>query len=326
MRAVLALGVLCAAAAWAHDADVVYVLLSPGGPPGVLTETVTLTAATLSMLAPLDADGDHLLSQGDLDAKDRALQAGVWDEMPLTAAGQRCERLDTGAFLRDGFLELRGHFRCAQGELRQDFRFLRVLPANYRVVLGSQLDGEGSGRGFAQGSLTTITVPRPPPPGSWDEARFRAAFEAGVGRGLSPEAWGALFAVLLSMAAWRRGLLGLGLGLLSLALFSGVAGGWVAPTAVLLLVAVGGAATKAPPLVLAAICGAALGARGGGGAWPSVLGVAAGSVLVLAPAGLVALALGVMLRRRPRVFRLARWVPVVCVLVGAWWGRSRLSW
>ncbi len=326
MRAALLFVVLTAAAARAHDADLIYVLVTPGDAPGVLIERVTLTFATLSMLAPVDADGDQALSQEDLDAKQKALSAGVWDEMPLGAGGKGCERLDARAFLREGFVELVGRFRCGEGELRQDFRILRVLPANYRVVLGSQLDGEGRGRGFAQGSLTAITVPRPPPPGSWDAAGFRAGFDAGLRRLLTLVALGALGAVLGAGRAWRRGLVALALLVGTMAVGSWFPGEWLGPTAVLVLVAIGAAAAKDPPLVLAGLLGAALGARGGGGAWPAVLGLAAGASLVIGVSGVVALALGVMLRRRPRVFRGARWAPVVAALAGAGLGLSRLSW
>ncbi|MFZ5439145.1 MAG: HupE/UreJ family protein, partial [Myxococcota bacterium] len=174
---------LVAGVASAHDADVVYVLAKQG--PGRLVETVTLTGASLALLVPIDADGDALLTQADLDAKQKALRIGVWDEMPLSAGGRRCAVLETRAWLREGFVELEGTFDCGEGELRQDFRFLRVLPANYRVVLGSQLEGEAAGRGFAQGSMTSVTVPRPPPPGAWDGSQFRAGFDGGVRRGLS---------------------------------------------------------------------------------------------------------------------------------------------
>jgi len=164
------------------------------------------------------------------------------------------------ATLREGFVQLEGHFRCQAGELRQDFRLLRVLPANYRVVLGSQLDGEGRARGFAQGSMTAITIPRPAAPGSWDGAQFRGAFDDGVARGLSLLAIGAGFAVWLTVGAWRRGLAAWGLLLGALA-----AGSWfqappLAPAAILLLGAIGVAVSARPPLVLALIVGGALGA------------------------------------------------------------------
>lgn len=317
---------IVASAARAHDADIIYATLKHADGPGVLEELLTLTAPTLAMLAPLDADGDGALSQADLDAKTKALEAGVWDDLPLTAGGLACERLETRALLRDGFIELDAKFRCGEGALHQDFRILRVLPTNYRVVLGSQLDGEGGARGFAQGSLTAINLPRPPAPGAWDAGQFSSGFDEGARRVLSLDGLGALAGVLLAIGAWRRGLLALGLVAVSVVASSFVAGQWLGPTAVLALVAFGAAASKETPLVLGALVGLALGARGGGGAWPLSLGLGLGSLVAVVPLGVCALAVGVMLRRRPGVLRVARWAPVVCVLVGAVLGASRLSW
>lgn len=143
----------------AHDADVVYASLS-GGAGGQLIETVTLTGNTLALLAPVDADHDGNLTQADLNQSEGALKAGVWDEAPLSANGVACAHAQEFAGLREGYVELQATFSCGEGELKQDFRLLRVLPTNYRVVLGSQVEGE-QGRAFAQGSLTTVRVPRP---------------------------------------------------------------------------------------------------------------------------------------------------------------------
>jgi hypothetical protein len=326
VRLACALLVLSAGLCEAHDADIIYALVKPGGGPGVLDETLTLTGPTLGLLAPMDADGDGALSQADLDAKTRALEIGIWDELPLTAGGQPCARTATRAVLREGFVELDARFDCRSGALHQDFRILRVLPANYRVVLGSQFDGEGGSRGFAQGSLTAISIPRPAEPGQWDAGRFQDGFAEGAHRGLSLEAMGALAALLLALGHWRRGLLALGLTLGVTAIASALPGQWLGPSAVLVLVATGAAASQKPPLVLAAILGMAMGSRGGGGVWPSVLGLALGSVAVLAVTGPVIIAVSVVVVRRPRLLRVARWVPWVCVLVGVGLGATRLSW
>lgn len=309
----------------AHDADVIYVMVKHGAQPDLLVESVTLTPATLAFLAPLDADGDQLLSQTDLDAKRKALRVGFWEDVPLGVAGKPCELVEAGAWLREGFIELQGQFRCGAGELRQDFRILRVLPPNYRVVLGSQLDGEGQGRGFAQGSLTTIPIPRPPPPGSWDAAGFGNAFEAGVRRGLSLEVLAALLGLLLSIGAWKRGLLASALGLAGVAAGSWFSLEWWPPTILILLVTAGAAASKAPPLVLPLLLGAALGLREGGGGWPACLGVAAGTMLVLVIATPVALAIAGLLQRRAKILRFARWGPLLLGLVGVA-VHARLSW
>ena len=311
-------------AAQAHDADVISVLVNQGAPPEVLVESVTLTGATLALLAPLDADGDGLLSQGDLDAKGKALRAGFWDEVPLIAAGKPCTLLETRAWLREGFVELQGELRCGEGELRQDFKILRVLPANYRVVLGSQLDGEGRGRGFAQGSLTTIPVPRPPAPASWDAGAFRRALDEGLQRGLSAEVLAALFAVMLALGAWRKGLVAGALVLLAVAAASFMSLDWWPPTVLMLLIATA-CGWKIPPLIVPLLLGAAIGAREGGGAWPGGLGLASGTLVVLVFASPVALSLGVMLQRRPKVLRVVRWAPMV-VVMAAMASRARLSW
>lgn len=325
MRGLLAVLLVWGRWAGAHDADVLFVMLKPGTQPEVVQESITLTAATLAFLAPLDADGDQLLSQADLDARARALQAGVWDDVPLQAGGAPCELLETGAWLREGFVELQGQFRCGEGELRQDFRILRVLPANYRVVLGSQLDGEGQGRGFAQGSLTTIPIPRPPRPGHWDRARFATAFEAGVARGLSPEVLAGLWGVLLALGAWKRGLLGSALVLAGVALGSWVPLDWWTPTALLLLVTGGAAASPSVPGIVPLLLGAAIGAREGGGGWVSALGLAAGTLSTLLFASPAAVAVGVWLQRRPRLRRWARWAPLVLALASVA-VHARLSW
>lgn len=321
---VLLLVLLRGLAAQAHDADVIYVLVKQGPQPEILEERVTLTAATLAFLAPLDADGDGLLSQGDLDARNKALRAGFWDEAPLTAEGQACALLETKAWLREGFVELQAELRCGEGELRQDFKILRVLPANYRVVLGSQLDGEGQGRGFAQGSLTTIPVPRPPAPGSWDAGAYRRALHQGIQKGLAPEVLAALFALMLALGAWRKGLVAAGLVLAAVAAGSFAPLDWWPPSVLLLLIAAA-CAWRLPPRVVPLLLGAAIGAREGGGGWSVGVGLAAGTLLVLVFASPVALALGVMAQRRPRVLKVVRWAPML-VVVAAMAGRARLSW
>lgn len=166
MRWLLPGVLLSASLAFAHDADLVVVRLEPGPQPGVLVETVTLTAATLALLAPIDADGDGALTQGDLDARARALRVGFWDEVPVQAGGHSCEWLEAKATLKEGFVELQAPVRCGEGELRQDFKILRVLPANYRVAFNAQPIGDEAGPRFAQGTFTTISVPREPPGGA----------------------------------------------------------------------------------------------------------------------------------------------------------------
>lgn len=325
MRWLVPLVLVCALPARAHDADVIYVLVRHGAQADFLVETVTLTGASLALLAPLDADGDQLLTQGDLDAKTKALKAGFWDEVPLTAGGQPCALLEAKAFLREGFVELQAELRCApEGALRQDFKILRVLPTNYRVVLGSQLDGEGQGRGFAQGSLSTIPIPRPLPPGAWDAAAFRRAIDQGVRRAFSPEVLAALFAVLLALGAWRKGLLAAALILAGVVAGSFGALPWGPPTILLILIT-GASGWKAPPLIVPALLGVAVGLREGGSSWTESLGLGLGSALVLAFASPVATAVGVMLQRRPKALARLRWLPLAIAVVAVA-AHVRLSW
>ena len=325
MRWLVPLVLLGALPVSAHDADVIYVLVRHGAQPDLLQETVTLTGASLALVAPLDADGDQLLSQGDLDAKTKALKAGFWDEVPLTAARQPCPLVDARAFLREGFVELQGEFRCSpEGELRQDFKILRVLPTNYRVVLGSQLDGEGQGRGFAQGSLSTIPIPRPVPAGAWDVAAFRRGIDQGVQRGLSAEVLAALFAVLLTLGAWRKGLIAAGLMLVAVIAASFTSFPWWPPTILLLIIAAA-SAWKAPPMIVPVLLGLAVGVREGGSTWPESLGLGLGSALVFLFASPVAIALGVMLQRRALALKRLRWLPLAIAWIAVA-AHLRLSW
>lgn len=129
--------------AQAHVADEIVVTLDEAA----LTETITMTAETLSMLAPVDADGDGELTQADLDARKEALKVGVWDQAKL----EPCTRAAETAWLEPGYVALKAVFTCREGELSQEFRWLMVLPPNYRVIFGSQV---------AKGDTRTLHVPR----------------------------------------------------------------------------------------------------------------------------------------------------------------------
>jgi hypothetical protein len=56
------------------------------------------------------------------------------------------------ATLEPGYVALTAHFSCPPGELTQEFRWLMVLPSNYRVVMGDQ---------SADANLRTLHVQRP---------------------------------------------------------------------------------------------------------------------------------------------------------------------
>lgn len=320
LRLVIAGVLIVSVQALAHDADVVYARLEPG-PPGTLLEIVTLTNATLALLAPVDANDDGVLTQADLDARADALKAGVWSDLPLSAGGVACTRFDEAAQLEDGFVALTAHWRCPEeGDLRQDFKVLRVLPTNYRVVLGSQLDGE-RGRRFAQGVFTALEVPRPKPPGLFDRARLMRGLEQGARDNGVVEALALLLLLFLTAGTFRRGALRLGLVLLGAL---PVLAGRAVPVAVPVLLALtvlGAAFLKGPPRWRALLSdGAAL--VGGLGlalraAPPSLadgFGWLGGLLLV---AG-VALAAGVppgrILARRPRPFFVIKLVLVALVL------------
>jgi hypothetical protein len=128
---------------------VIFVELA-AGQGGAYAERVTMTAATLGQLAPVDADGDGQLTQSDLDARKDALRLGVWDQAKLTP----CTRSNETAELKPGYVELTAQFQCTEGELSQEFRWLMVLPSNYRVQLGNQV---------ADSTMRTLHMARPEP-------------------------------------------------------------------------------------------------------------------------------------------------------------------
>lgn len=306
MRWLLVLSISVAATARAHDADVIYAFVQQYDDAStVVVEHLTMTDATLRLLVPVDIDHDGAISADELQEKATAIRVGVWEDAPLSAGEKTCTLNETDAQLREGFVELIARFNCGDGELRQDFRILRVLPANYRVVLGSQLEGERSGRGVAQGSLSALRIPRPPSKYAWNENAFSSGFDAGLSRGFAVDALALVACLMFSLAAWRRGLQGLGFLVAGLLLGSFVEE--YASTG--LLMAFTGAACVAlrPMPIFAAILGAGIGVRAGGDVWSRALGLATGSTLVIGAAALAFLAVGVMLARRPSAKR-ARWI------------------
>src|SRR5687768_16988620 len=116
------------ASAFAHDADVIYVQVERPKGASQLAERITLTAPSLNLLAPVDANRDGELTAAELAASADAIALGVWDQMPLSAGGVPCERFNHAGRLRQGFVELLGEFNCPAGELKQTFKFLSVLP------------------------------------------------------------------------------------------------------------------------------------------------------------------------------------------------------
>ncbi|MDP3234298.1 MAG: hypothetical protein Q8S33_21155 [Myxococcales bacterium] len=306
----------------AHDADVLYARLEPG-PAGTLIEIVTLTNASLALLAPVDANDDGVLTQADLDARADALKAGVWSDMPLSVGGVACTRSDEAAQLEDGFVALTASWRCPEeGDLRQDFKVLRVLPTNYRVVLGSQLDGE-RGRRFAQGVFTALEVPRPKAPGLFDGDRLRRGLEQGVRDNGVVEALAALLLIFLTARGVRGG--GLRVALLMLGacvVFSGSAALLAGPVTlslgVLMLVFLPPGAGPGRLLVVAPVLvGIGLGLRSRLSAFGDGLGWLCGLLLLAVVLLAGGIPMGDILQRRARLFLVVKLVLVAVVLVSA---------
>jgi hypothetical protein len=160
-RGVLLVFLLLAGSAGAHDADILYAQLwRPAAGEPEVRERITLTPDTLGRLIPADADGDGVLSQADLEAREAALGLGLWDAIPLSAGGRPCTRTSASARLRESYVELGATFSCPPGELRQRFTVLSLLPPEYRVVLGSVVEGE-QGQRFADAASPTLVVPEP---------------------------------------------------------------------------------------------------------------------------------------------------------------------
>ncbi|WP_163989205.1 HupE/UreJ family protein [Pyxidicoccus caerfyrddinensis] len=229
-RVLLAALLLAAGAASAHDADILYSQVRrtptgspngesrdapgarPAGEPGgsEVRQVLTLTAGTLGLLLPADADGDGTVSQTDLDARRAALEVGVWDALPLTAGGRPCTRTSHSALLRQTYVELTATFTCPPGPLRQTYTVLSVLPVGYRVILGSSLDGEVPGSVFADAAQPSVDIPGLAEGGKgsasvrgilgWVEEGVRHIFD-----GWDHLAF--LLAVLLVGGGWRRVLL-----------------------------------------------------------------------------------------------------------------------
>lgn len=316
-RIAAVVGLLAALGASAHDADVIYAQLTVLEPGAPLVETVTLTADTLRLLAPIDADGDQLVTQEELVARGQAIRLGVWEDVPLSAGGVACTLGPAEAWLRQGFVELRAQWACGEGELRQDFKILRVLPANYRIVLGTQLDGEQGSKRFAQGSMSTLTIPRPAPPGAWNGAAVAAGFDSGLRRVGQLAWWAGVWALVICLTSWRRGLIATALVSLGLAAGSFLEVGALPPLGVLVVVSFASIALREPPLVLPLLGGLALGALGGGGGVSSSVGLLLGSLVLTAPLSVCGVAVGRMLQRRASTWRVVKWFFPALVVLGA---------
>jgi len=195
---------LVPAAASAHDADLIAVSVSEARP--AVEERIAMAGGALSLLVPVDADGDGLIAPEELASKAAALEVGVWDAVPLSAGDQPCRRTSTAAALREGVVELRAAFTCPDGELRQRFRALELLPSNYRVVVGRS--DVAAPQRFAQGNEETVVIPEPAAAGparGEEVSGFSGWIALGVVHiftGYDHLAF--LFALLLFGRTWRR--------------------------------------------------------------------------------------------------------------------------
>lgn len=152
---------MCVSAnAAAHDADIIYAQVARAEGSRVVHEILTMTPVTLVLLAPVDANRDGAVTDEELQLRSDGVAAGVWDSLPMTAGGALCTRTGNTADVKDTYVELRAIFDCGEGELAQTFRILSILPNNYRVVLGTFVNG-GAGQRFAQRHEQLLVLDEP---------------------------------------------------------------------------------------------------------------------------------------------------------------------
>jgi len=152
----------------AHPADLLSVVARDQG--DAVHQTVRLGPPTLLLLAPVD--------HGPAGLDDRALQqglpvieAGVWEDMPLSAAGRPCARSASQARIVDGLVELAATFTCPEGARTQEFRLLSILPDGHHVTLELQTDAGRPLQRFARRDAPTVVFPTGGRSGVEEEAR-----------------------------------------------------------------------------------------------------------------------------------------------------------
>lgn len=192
---------LTSAAAFAHDADIIYAQVQRTAGSAEVVEILTMTPGTLLLLAPVDENRDGAISGAELRARTDAIAAGVWESLPMSAGGIGCSRIAEQARIKETYLELRARFRCSEGELVQHFRVLSVLPRNYKVVLGTFVDGE-AGQRFAQGNEQMLVLDEPGARGlgglwSWVKLGLEHIFKG-------PDHLAFVFALLLTATSLKR--------------------------------------------------------------------------------------------------------------------------
>jgi hypothetical protein len=143
-----------------------------------------------------------------------------------------------------------------------------------------------------------------------------------VADGVAAVAWvGALAALLLVLGAasgWKQGLVAWALCALGLGAGVALPGRELLPGLVLVGAALAVAMTGRTHAGLGVLVGLALTARVGGGPWSGSMGLAAGALGAGVVVGPAAVAVGRLLQRRPRAWRVVRWVAaaIVCFAVG----------
>ena len=173
--------------AWGHDADVIFAQVEPLNDGGFV-EHLTLTADALGLLAPVDVNRDGMLTQEELWESEPSIRAGVWGDTVVRAEGQPCPLGRTRATLTPTVVVLDAEFACPAQVVEQTFRFLSVLPANFRVTVKDPSSMEG-GALTAQGPMQTVMLrwaPRNDDRLAKDARRWsgRAAVAVLIGSGL----------------------------------------------------------------------------------------------------------------------------------------------
>ncbi len=208
MRLLLLLVLLVAPAARAHDADIVFAQITREE-GGAIRERLTMTAATLSLLAPIGVGDDGRIDDAELEAGRAAIEAGVWAQVPLRGGDAPCRRRDTRARVQQTYVALEGTFDCPDGELSQVFRILSVLPSAYKVVLGTYGQGGAlQNASFAQGNQQTLILSAPSAGAKPGSPSFVGWFGLGIRHifgGIDHLAF--LLALLMVGGHWKRVLL-----------------------------------------------------------------------------------------------------------------------
>jgi hydrogenase/urease accessory protein HupE len=206
-RSILAV-LICGGArpASAHQADIIYVHLQKWV-AGDWEERAILSNLALAQLVP---EAAAALERGQQESAGELIDAQIWSQMPLSSGAVRCDRGPTWWMETEGYIELSARFRCPEGELKQSFQFLELLPQEYRVIVGTELGGNRIQR-FADKSAPTVVLSDRAVSGEARRPEVRGLqgwFQLGVAHifgGLDHLAF--LLALLIVGGGWKRMLL-----------------------------------------------------------------------------------------------------------------------